>query len=115
MSIFKHNNGYKPPSTLKDKHVLIGGKLMDKTYGDFQAQMDRINIACEVMLEGDSKGRVFTFPIPTINITKDFDWNSPVIDKYMEITCNMAFRTSVIILILICPLKMHYQCVVDCV
>jgi ribonucleoside-triphosphate reductase len=50
--------------------------------------MDMLNTAfCEVMMEGDSKGRVFTFPIPTINITKDFDWNSKVTDKFMEITC----------------------------
>lgn len=50
--------------------------------------MDMINLAfCEVMMEGDKKGRVFTFPIPTINVTKDFDWDSPVIDRFMEITC----------------------------
>jgi ribonucleoside-triphosphate reductase (formate) len=75
------------PSTLRDQNVLIGGKLMPETYGDFQAEMDLLNIAfCDVMMEGDAKGRVFTFPIPTINVTKDFDWNSPVVEKYMEIT-----------------------------
>ena len=78
----------KAPKTLKDRPVLIGGKEQAETYGDFQEEMDMFNTAfCEVMLEGDSKGRVFTFPIPTINITKDFDWNSPVTDKFMEITC----------------------------
>lgn len=78
----------KVPSTLRDHPVIIGGAHQDSTYGDYQAEMDIFNLAfCEVMLEGDAKGRVFTFPIPTINITKDFDWNSPVVDKFMEITC----------------------------
>lgn len=78
----------KAPSTLKDQPVIIGGKLMESTYGEFQEEMDTLNQAfCEVMEEGDRKGRVFTFPIPTINITKDFDWNSKVTDKVMEIAC----------------------------
>jgi len=78
----------KVPSTLKDEPVLIGGKMMEETYGDFQEQMDLFNRAfCKVMLDGDAKGRVFTFPIPTINITKDFDWQSPVVDDFMRITC----------------------------
>jgi ribonucleoside-triphosphate reductase len=77
-----------PPSTLKDQCVIIGGKLMPETYGDFQEEMDMLNMAfCDVMTEGDAKGRVFTFPIPTINVTKSFDWNSPVVEKFMEITC----------------------------
>lgn len=78
----------KPPRTLKDEPVIIGGKPQKETYGDFQAEMDMFNLAfCEVMMEGDRKGRVFTFPIPTINVTKDFDWDSPVTNKFMEITC----------------------------
>lgn len=78
----------KVPSTLKDQPVIIGGKYMDETYGDFQDEMDMFNKAfCSVMLEGDAKGRVFTFPIPTINITKDFDWDNPVVDEFMKITC----------------------------
>ncbi len=49
--------------------------------------MDMINLAfCEVMMEGDARGRVFTFPIPTYNITSDWDWNSEVTDKIMEMT-----------------------------
>ncbi|MDD4565151.1 MAG: ribonucleoside triphosphate reductase [Eubacteriales bacterium] len=77
-----------PPSTLRNEHAIVGGQLMDKTYGEFQKEMDLFNIAyCDVMMEGDKKGRVFTFPIPTINITKDFDWNSTVAEKIMEITC----------------------------
>jgi len=78
----------KVPSALKDHPVILGGVQQDTTYGDYQKEMDMFNLAfCEVMLEGDAKGRVFTFPIPTINITKDFDWDSPVVDKFMEITC----------------------------
>lgn len=78
----------KAPRTLKDEPVIVGGQITSDRYGDFQAEMDLFNEAfCEVMLEGDAKGRVFTFPIPTINVTADFDWDSPVIDKFMEITC----------------------------
>ena len=78
----------KVPHTLANEPVVIGGEYMDKTYGEFQEQMDIFNRAfCAVMLQGDAKGRVFTFPIPTINITKDFDWNSPVVDDFMRITC----------------------------
>ncbi|MDD4988217.1 MAG: ribonucleoside triphosphate reductase [Candidatus Izemoplasmatales bacterium] len=75
------------PRTMRDQNVIIAGKLMPETYGDFQAEMDMINLAfCDVMMEGDAKGRVFTFPIPTINVTKDFAWDSPVVEKFMEIT-----------------------------
>ncbi len=77
-----------PPATLKDQCVIIGGKIMPETYGEFQEEMNMLNMAfCDVMMEGDSKGRVFTFPIPTINVTKSFDWDSPVVEKFMEITC----------------------------
>ncbi|MDD4316443.1 MAG: ribonucleoside triphosphate reductase [Clostridia bacterium] len=78
----------KVPSTLKDQPVVHGGGYKEETYGEFQHEMDVFNTAfCEVMLAGDAKGRVFTFPIPTINITKEFDWNNPVVDRFMEITC----------------------------
>jgi len=68
------------PSKLVAKDpVIIGGKIMDKKYGDFQEQMDMFNQAfAEVMMEGDASGRVFTFPIPTYNITKNFDWDNPI-------------------------------------
>ncbi len=76
------------PSTLADQSVIIGGELQDETYGEFQEEMDMFNLAfCEVMMEGDASGRVFTFPIPTINVTKDFQWDSPVTDAIMEMTC----------------------------
>lgn len=78
----------KVPRTLKDQPVLIGGEMQDTTYSEYQLEMDMFNKAfCDVMLEGDAKGRVFTFPIPTINVTKDFDWDSEVVNKFMEITC----------------------------
>ena len=78
----------KVPNTLKDEHVIIGGQYTNDKYGDFQAEMDMLNRAfCEVMLEGDAKGRVFTFPIPTLNITRDFDWDSPAVEGFMKITC----------------------------
>lgn len=78
----------KVPRTLKDKSVMVGGVYRDEVYGDFQKEMDLFNEAfCAVMDEGDASGRVFTFPIPTINVTKDFDWDSPVVNAFMKITC----------------------------
>lgn len=72
---------------LKDQPVIIGGKFQELTYKDFQPEMDIFNEAfAEVMAEGDAKGRVFSFPIPTYNITPDFDWNKPVYQKIWEIT-----------------------------
>lgn len=66
------------PEDLRDQHPLIGGEPQSFTYGELQAEMDMINRAyIEVMLQGDAKRRVFTFPIPTYNITPDFDWDSP--------------------------------------
>ncbi len=76
------------PKILGDQNVIIGGQVMDAKYRDFQAEMDLFNKAfCDVMMAGDAKGRVFTFPIPTINVTKDFDWNSPSVDAFMQTTC----------------------------
>ena len=79
----------KVPKTLRDTPVVIGGEYSEEfVYGDFQEEMDMFNKAfCEVMCEGDAKGRVFTFPIPTINITKDFDWDSEVVNSIMDMTC----------------------------
>jgi ribonucleoside-triphosphate reductase len=78
----------KVPSTLRDQAVIRGGELTDDKYGDFQDEMDLFNEAfCEVMMAGDAKGRVFTFPIPTLNVTKDFDWNSRSVNAFMRITC----------------------------
>jgi anaerobic ribonucleoside-triphosphate reductase len=75
------------PSIYKDSPVIIGGKAATQTYSDFQKEMDMLNKAfLEVMIEGDAKGRVFTFPIPTYNITKDFNWNSKNLDYLWEVT-----------------------------
>lgn len=75
------------PSYYAEQPVIIGGELMEETYGDFQAEMDMLNKAFfEVMMEGDSSGRVFTFPIPTYNITKDFDWDNKNLDGLWEMS-----------------------------
>ncbi len=75
------------PGSLAKENVVIGGKLQKETYADFQAEMDMFNSAfLEVMTEGDAKGRVFTFPIPTYNISKDFDWSRPGLEKLWEAT-----------------------------
>ncbi|MGB9678492.1 MAG: ribonucleoside triphosphate reductase [Thermoanaerobacteraceae bacterium] len=75
------------PDIMANEAVIIGGKLMDKTYKEFQKEMDMLNLAfAEVMMEGDASGRIFTFPIPTYNITKNFNWESQVIDKIIEMT-----------------------------
>lgn len=77
----------KVPEHFASQAVIIGGKPQEATYGEFQREMDIFNQALfEVLSEGDAKGRVFTFPIPTINITKDFEWNSPVVDLIMQAT-----------------------------
>ena len=75
------------PEDLKPQHPLIGGEEMPFTYGELQHEMDMINRAyIEVMMKGDAKGRVFTFPIPTYNITPDFDWDSPNVLPLFEMT-----------------------------
>lgn len=75
------------PSTLAEQPVIIGGKPQAETYRDFQHEMNLFNRAfLEVMYEGDASGRVFTFPIPTYNITKDFDWDNPDLDILWKVT-----------------------------
>lgn len=75
------------PEFLKAVPVVVGGQPCEETYGDFQAEMDVFNRAfAEVMMEGDAKGRVFTFPIPTYNITKDFDWDNPNLESVWKMT-----------------------------
>jgi ribonucleoside-triphosphate reductase len=76
-----------PPKNMSAEAVVIGGELMEETYGDFQGEMDLFNRAfCEVMMEGDSSGRIFSFPIPTYNITVGFDWDSPRFQPIWEMT-----------------------------
>ncbi len=75
------------PADLKEQIPYVGGEEMPFAYGDLQAEMDMINRAyIEVMMAGDAKGRVFTFPIPTYNITPDFDWDHPNTERLFEMT-----------------------------
>jgi len=75
------------PQDMFEKKVIVGGEELNTTYGDYQEEMDMINRAfLELMVEGDQKGRVFTFPIPTYNISKDFDWDGPNTDLLFEVT-----------------------------
>jgi len=75
------------PKIFKNHPVIIGGVEQKETYADFQPEMDLINKAfAEVMMEGDAKGRVFTFPIPTYNITVDFDWDNPNLTTIWKMT-----------------------------
>ncbi len=75
------------PEIFKNQPVIIGGTERKESYGDFQPEMDMINKAfAQVMMEGDAKGRVFTFPIPTYNITADFDWDNPNLSTIWKMT-----------------------------
>ena len=75
------------PEKLKSKPVIIGGEMMDYTYGDCQNEMDLFNeVFCELMIKGDNQGRLFSFPIPTYNIHDNFDWDNSRHDKMWEMT-----------------------------
>jgi ribonucleoside-triphosphate reductase len=76
------------PDFMKNEQVAMGGNTIDSlAYGDLQPELDMFNSAfAEVMSQGDSKGRVFTFPIPTYSVTRDFNWDSPVCEKIFEVT-----------------------------
>lgn len=75
------------PSSYADQPVIIGGKPQKESYKEFQAEMDLFNdVFAEVVSEGDAKGRVFTFPIPTYNITNDFDWDNPGLENLWKMT-----------------------------
>ncbi len=75
------------PEDLKNKKAIVGGKEQDYTYGDCRKEMDMINKAfIELMIEGDAAGRGFAYPIPTYNITKDFDWGSENAKLLFEMT-----------------------------
>jgi ribonucleoside-triphosphate reductase (formate) len=75
----------KPSAVFANQPVIIGGKPQKETYGEFAEEMKVFNKALyEVMVEGDAKQRVFSFPIPTINITKDFPWDDPNFDSIFE-------------------------------
>ncbi|MBC2593972.1 ribonucleoside triphosphate reductase [Ruficoccus amylovorans] len=75
------------PSHYRDQPVVRGGEFMAEKYGEFQTEMDLLNRAFfDVMSAGDASGRIFTFPIPTINLTRDFDWTNPNLDGLWEMT-----------------------------
>jgi len=75
------------PEFMENEAVLFNGKVTNDTYGDMSKEMQMFNLAfAEIMQQGDSKGRVFTFPIPTYNVTKDFEWDSPVSEAIFEVT-----------------------------
>ena len=75
------------PRQFAEQPVIIGGVQRGETYSEFQMEMDMLNRAfAEVMAEGDAAGRVFTFPIPTYNITREFDWNDPTFDPIWKMT-----------------------------
>jgi ribonucleoside-triphosphate reductase len=76
-----------PPAILADQPAIVGGSPIEATYGDFQTEMQMFASAfMEVLSEGDAKGRVFTFPIPTVNITQDFDWQSAALTPLWKAT-----------------------------
>ncbi|MDR0410718.1 MAG: ribonucleoside triphosphate reductase [Treponema sp.] len=75
------------PEDIKDMKAVVGGEEMDFTYGDCKPEMDRVNrLFIELMLEGDAEGRGFQYPIPTYNITPDFDWDSENARLLFEMT-----------------------------
>jgi anaerobic ribonucleoside-triphosphate reductase len=76
-----------PSPPLKDEAVIVGGTPLESTYAEFQKEMNMLNRAfCEIMIEGDAKGRIFTFPIPTYSITRDFDWQGEEQKALWEMT-----------------------------
>lgn len=75
------------PSYMVEEPAIVGGELGDNNYGDYVDEMHLVNNAfAEIMYEGDAKGRPFTFPIPTYNITKDFNWNNDELDPVWDMT-----------------------------
>ena len=75
------------PSYMMEEPAIIGGNLMDNNYSEYTGEMDMINHAfAEIMHDGDAKGRPFTFPIPTYNITKDFNWNNDGLAPLWDMT-----------------------------
>ncbi|MDD3083531.1 MAG: ribonucleoside triphosphate reductase [Candidatus ainarchaeum sp.] len=77
----------KIPEKMKNLPVIVGGKPMEATYGGFQEEVYLFNdVLAEVMIDGDADGRIFTFPIPTYNITSDFDWDNKNLDNIWEMT-----------------------------
>ena len=79
------------PSHIASFPVIIGGEYQTETFSQFQNEMDMINKAfCEIMMEGDSKGRILSFPIPTYNLTKTFDWENPNLEILWKMTAKLG-------------------------
>lgn len=79
------------PDDMRKEPVIYGGKALDETYADYQPEAELINRAfLDVMLRGDMRGRIFTFPIPTYNVTKDFDWDSEVSNSLFAATAKFG-------------------------
>ena len=79
------------PSPLKDQHIVIGGEVKDETYSEFDKESEMINIAlAEILRERDAAGNPLTFPIPTINISKNFDWNSKAVQEILKTEAELA-------------------------
>ena len=77
----------EPPAMLADQPVILGGERQTATYREFQEEMDLLNRAfLDVLVEGDARGRVFSFPIPTYNVSDKFRWDNPVLDLLWEVT-----------------------------
>jgi len=83
----------KPPSHLAKQPVIIGGEPQNETYGEFQPEMDMfIKAFYEGLMEGDASGRPFTFPIPTVSVTKDFEWDNPNLSAMWEATAKYGIN-----------------------
>jgi len=83
----------KPPSFLAEQPVIIGGEPQKETYGEFQQERDMfIRAFYEGLMEGDASGRPFTFPIPTVSITKDFEWDNPNLEAMWEATAKYGIN-----------------------
>ena len=83
----------KPPSFLAKQPVIIGGEPQNETYGDFQPEIDMfIKAFYEGLMEGDASGRPFTFPIPTVSVTKDFEWDNPNLTAMWEATAKYGIN-----------------------
>jgi len=79
------------PELLKDEHVIRGGEMQPETYSEFQPEMDMFNLAfLDVMMDGDQFGKPFSFPIPTYYITKDTEWDSPVVNRIFDLTAKFG-------------------------
>lgn len=101
-----------PPEHIAKEGVILDGQIHDSCYGEYEKEMEMINKAfLETMLEGDFHGRIFSFPIPTYNVTKDFPWDSEVGELLLKLTAKYGVLIFKTLLILILGQKMCAPCV----